>query len=639
MRRPPLQAILALLLAAAFASPAAAAGPAGASTDGRETLTGVLEAYYLDDFPPRGDAQGDAHATDRLRWSLRTADGTVRVDFPGQGPRRLSGATVTLIGDRDGGVLRVATTRTGADLRVRREAAPSVVARAASSSTVATSFAVVLINFTNLTTEPWTKATVKNAVTDSATSLKAFYEEESKGDLTLGASVYGWYTIDATTTGCDWQDWQEKGWDAAVGAGVNLSSFTNVMFISPYTSACGFAGVGYVPGSATYLNGTISVQVMAHEVGHNFGLAHANARTCTVSGTRVTIAADGSCSTQVYADPFSVMGNQFLRHNHGSQLGELGWLSASQKVVGSPGHTYTISPYFASGTVKLVRIPRGDGTFFDLDLRTATGPFDTFAAGSPAVSGVTVRLGRGTASPTWSPQATELLDATPATTDLKDAPLLPGSSITDPVSTITIATESVGTGGATVRVTEAIAPGAPGSLVATVYGDPSVGLDWTAASDNVAVGGYRVSRDGVEVASLGAGARTWIDDAVAIGQRHDYAVTAIDTSDNAGPAATVSVDVTAGGPPPPVDTVAPGRPGNVHAKHRTRHRVTLRWSAATDNVGVVRYAVYRVGRSKPMASTTSRHARFRYVAGATYVVRAFDAAGNRGPASTRVRIR
>ena len=67
--------------------------------------------------------------------------------------------------------------------------------------------------------------------------------------------------------------------------------------------------------------------------------------------------------------------------------------------------------------------------------------------------------------------------------------------------------------------------------------------------------------------------------------------------------------------------------------------MTLAWSAASDNVGVVRYAVYRVGRSTAIKSTTSRHARFRYVAGAKYVVRAFDAAGNRGPASSRVRIR
>ena len=94
-----------------------------------------------------------------------------------------------------------------------------------------------------------------------------------------------------------------------------------------------------------------------------------------------------------------------------------------------------------------MRIPRGNGSFFDLDVRTPYGSFDNFAAGSPAVSGATIRLGWGTASPTGSPQATELLDTTPATTDLKDAPLLVGRSITDPVSTISFTTQSIGSGG------------------------------------------------------------------------------------------------------------------------------------------------------------------------------------------------
>lgn len=471
MRRPTLHAILALLLVAAFAAPVEAAG---AATHGRETLTGTLEAYYVD--APRQHQQGDD-----LGYDLRTEHGTVAVDFPGRGPRRLIGAKVSLTGTRRGGVLEMATSASGPELRVIDRSAVTTD-QAGSVQAVATpvarTFAVVLINFTNLATQPWTKAAVASAVTGAAPSLKTFYEEELKGRMTVGATVYGWYTIDATTTGCDWRTWHTLGWNAATAAGANLSTFTNVMFIWPQTSECGFAGVGYVPGSYTYINGTLSVQVMTHEVGHNFGLGHANARNCVVGGTRVTIAANASCTTQTYADPFSTMGNNALRHNQGSQLGELGWLDASQKVVGTPGNTYTISPYLGTGPVKLVRIPRGDGSFLDLDVRTPYGSFDTFAAGSPAVSGATIRLGWGTASPAASPQATELLDTTPATADLKDAPLLVGRSITDPVSTISFATQSIGSGGVIVRVTEGIAPGAPGSLVATLDAEPSVSLGW-----------------------------------------------------------------------------------------------------------------------------------------------------------------
>ena len=374
MRRPTLHAILALVLVAVFAAPAAAASPAEA---GRETLTGTLEALYVDDLHAPG-------ATDVVQFDLRTEHGTVPVAFPGRGPRRLSGAKVTLTGTRRGGVLEMATSTPGTDLRV--------LDRAAGSSPAGES--VQLDGYRrreDVRGRPDQLHQPHDPAVDPVdgpgrrhrptSSLKAFYEEESKGRMTVGATVYGWYTIDAKTTGCDWRTWHTLGWNAATAAGVNLSAFTNVIFIWPRTSDCGFAGVGYVPGAYTYINGYLDTQVLAHEVGHNLGLGHANARNCVVGGTRVTIAADASCTSQGYADPFSTMGNKAARHNHGSQLGELGWLDASQKVVGTPGNTYTISPYFGTGAVKLVRIPRGDGSFFDLDFRVAYGASTTTQPG------------------------------------------------------------------------------------------------------------------------------------------------------------------------------------------------------------------------------------------------------------------
>ncbi len=101
------------------------------------------------------------------------------------------------------------------------------------------------------------------------------------------------------------------------------------------------------------------------------------------------------------------MGNNALRHNHGSHLGELGWLTRREKVDRRSRATrYTITPYFGTDGVKLVRIPRGDGTFFDLDVRTPYGTFDTFAAGLPGRRWASpIRIGVGTASPTNTPKA------------------------------------------------------------------------------------------------------------------------------------------------------------------------------------------------------------------------------------------
>ena len=75
---------------------------------------------------------------------------------------------------------------------------------ATATAPVAKNIAVVLINFTNLATQPYTKATVLNALTGGSMSAKAFLEEGSKGRMAVTGDAFGWYTIPATTTGCDW---------------------------------------------------------------------------------------------------------------------------------------------------------------------------------------------------------------------------------------------------------------------------------------------------------------------------------------------------------------------------------------------------------------------------------------------------
>ena len=97
-----------------------------------------------------------------------------------------------------------------------------------------------------------------------------------------------------------------------------------------------------------------------------------------------------------------------------------------------------------------------------------------------------------------------------------------------------------------------------------------------------------------------------------------------------------------GGTPPPPDTQAPGAPGGLAASGGVE-QVGLSWSAASDNVGVVRYSVHR-GTSAgfvPSAGnrvayvTATSHSDSGLAAGTyRYRVLAEDAAGNVGPAST-----
>ena len=259
---------------------------------------------------------------------------------------------------------------------------------------------------------------------------------------------------------------------AALAAGHNLSAYDHVIFAWPQASSCGWAGLGYVPGTYTYNNGSFSLRVIAHELSHNLGIGHASSLTCTSGGT--VVALSSTCTYSEYGDPFTVMGSGSTYHNDGEQLGEIGWLGAGElKTVVPDGGTYSLKPVLGStpGSAMVLRIARGDGTWFFLDVRTTYGAtFDTFAPGSPAVTGVMIRLSPDAGTPIHTPQNTKLIDTTPGTATFNDAPLAVGMTLDDPVSHIAITTMSVDASGATVRVSTTGGPTVPSAFSATAAG-------------------------------------------------------------------------------------------------------------------------------------------------------------------------
>ena len=76
-----------------------------------------------------------------------------------------------------------------------------------------------------------------------------------------------------------------------------------------------------------------------------------------------------------------------------------------------------------------------------------------------------------------------------------------------------------------------IAPTTPGGLSASATSSTSVSVSWTASSDNVAVTGYDVYRDGAPLATVGAGTLAYTD-TVAVGSTHGYTVDAFDAAGN-----------------------------------------------------------------------------------------------------------
>ena len=115
----------------------------------------------------------------------------------------------------------------------------------------------------------------------------------------------------------------------------------------------------------------------------------------------------------------------------------------------------------------------------------------------------------------------------------------------------------------TVRVREGIGrPTAPG--VPDLEGQAGRRRGRTAATDNTAVAGYRVNRNGSQLASVDGSTMAFTDDTVVDGTSYTYAVAALDTSGNVGPAAAITV-VTPGEAPPPDPGATPAptpRPGH-----------------------------------------------------------------------------
>jgi hypothetical protein len=471
--------------------------------------------------------------------------------------------------------------------------------------------AVLLFNFSNNTSQPWTPATVRGVVFDSANSVDEYYRDASYGQLALTGDVFGWYTIDATNAGCAYTTWASQARAKAAAAGVQLSDYQYTVYAFPQASSCGWAGLAYLPGTGSWINGAMTLRVVGHELGHNFGVHHASTLACT-GGTF-----SGTCTQSEYGDPFTVMGAAQTRHHVNWHRAQMSWLVDTQTVTTTGSYLLTAAEL--TGTPLMLRVARGDGTYLNLEFRQPWGIFDNFGSGDAVVNGVSIRIAPATTSIVQS----KLVDANPGTSSFSDAALAVGQSVTDPLTGVTITTTGVGPAGATVSVVfpggDLEPPSAPGWLPATPTAT-YVRLNWTAATDNVGVAGYRVYRDGALVGSTSE--LTYVDAGLAASTTYQYEVRAYDTTVNVGPAASSSVTTTA-----PVGAGVPSMPAELKARVQNGRWVRLTWKASTDDVGVVGYDVFRNGARIGSTSATfmvDRPGRGRF----TYRVRARDAEGN-----------
>lgn len=176
------------------------------------------------------------------------------------------------------------------------------------------------------------------------------------------------------------------------------------------------------------------------------------------------------------------------------------------------------------------------------------------------------------------------------------------------------------------------APTAPTNLVASNITQVSATLGWAASTDNIAVTGYSVYRNGSLLGTTTG--TTYSLTGLTAGTTYSLYVTAYDAAGNVSSASnTISVTTQS------VDTEAPTAPANLAASSVTSTAATLSWTASTDNIAVTGYSIYKNGVLLTTTSSNS-YTVSGLTAGTTYsfYVTAYDAAGNVSSASNTISV-
>lgn len=414
LRRASLSLLLALPLVPFAASAAPPAAPPAAVPE--VSLEGELEVM-VEDYEEYANT----------RYFLHSGGRRVELSFRGPPTELPSGARVKVRGRPAGTVEAVEALDVDGAASVEADA--TTAAALFPNTYGEQKVLVMLVNFQDQNTQPITQSSAHSLV---FSNVNGFYRENSAGQAHLAGNTVGWFTLPISKSACDITAISTEADKAATAAGVNLAAYTRKVYMFP-KNACAWAGLGTVGGnpSRAWINGSFSLRVVAHELGHNFGLRHAYARDCGA-----TTLGD-NCTTITYGDPADVMGAT-SGHFGAFNKEMLGWLnvgiSAPIATASSSGRYY-IDAYSATGiAAKAVKVPRGIDAasgrplWYYVEYRRPVGYDSVLGSTSPLVSGVIVREAME-----GNPNSSYFLDMTPnsSSSDMRDGALAVGKTFTD----------------------------------------------------------------------------------------------------------------------------------------------------------------------------------------------------------------
>jgi hypothetical protein len=283
---------------------------------------------------------------------------------------------------------------------------------------------ILRVDFSDLAGAPLSDATGTNMLN----GIAAFYLEQSFGKTTfrpLGAGSAMTATLRMPKTAAvygasDPSILRTDARNAARTAGVTLAQFDFDLICVGAVPGFNWAGLGYVGAPGSWIRASFDAAggVSSHELGHNFGLNHANA--WDTGGQSIL----GPGSNVEYGDSFDTMGNSTAgrRHFNTRYKNYLNWLPTTQVKIVTASGNYRLFAHDATNaaTPRAMRIARNAQTNYWLEFR------QKFTDRPALMDGVGLRWAR------TGNQQSLLLDVTPGSADGKnDSALLIGRTFSD----------------------------------------------------------------------------------------------------------------------------------------------------------------------------------------------------------------
>lgn len=182
--------------------------------------------------------------------------------------------------------------------------------------------------------------------------------------------------------------------------------------------------------------------------------------------------------------------------------------------------------------------------------------------------------------------------------------------------------------------TDTTIPSTPTNLVANIISATQINLNWTTSTDNIAVTGYAIFRNGTEVASVPN--NNFSNVGLTASTTYSYAIQAYDAAGNRSTSSNVVSATTMASS---TDTVSPSAPKKLKAHLISYKHINLEWKKSKDNKKVVGYKIYRDGIE--IATVKNNHYNDIGLTASTtyiYIVKAYDKAGNLSAASNALTV-